>query len=237
MDERAVARFARDFRDALERDGASALDRFGWVDGFFGLGFEMDCGKSYEERYGLRLGDCDDVEGSLARVDDLRVLGNAVFSQCRYLTHWSNGYDEDATIWLVAALLRLEELAQPEFGMSMIVSYRFAGSVERAVRDFCARALPGEPLPARIEYSVTDTHALDAYVDEVQCRIPLPGGDVFLAFEVVQTAWLYPGQSAEDLEPVAERIRAERAAEDEEAGDEVQLAWDDGTGAWKPVQE
>ena len=43
MNRRAVAAFARRLRKALERDGVSALERFDWAGGFFGLGIEMDC--------------------------------------------------------------------------------------------------------------------------------------------------------------------------------------------------
>lgn len=103
MDKRAVASFARRFREALERDGIAAPERFDCSGGFFGLGFEMDCGRSYEEAYGLRLGDARDAERGFLGVDDVAVLGSAVFSQCRYLTHWSYGCGERNAAWLVAA--------------------------------------------------------------------------------------------------------------------------------------
>lgn len=53
MNRRAVKAFARRFREALERDGAATLERFDWSGGFFGLGFEMDCGHFYEGAYGF----------------------------------------------------------------------------------------------------------------------------------------------------------------------------------------
>ena len=49
----AVAAFARRFREAIERDGIAALERFDWAGGFSELGFEMDCGRSSEGRTGL----------------------------------------------------------------------------------------------------------------------------------------------------------------------------------------
>lgn len=115
MNRRAVKAFARRFREALERDGIAALERFDWSGGFFGLGFEMDCGHAFEDTYGLRLGDADSID-DLARVDDIAVLGSAVFSQCRFLTHWSNGYRERDAAWLVAALKRLEGLCDRAVG-------------------------------------------------------------------------------------------------------------------------
>lgn len=73
----------------------------------------MDCGHSYEEKYGLKLSDKRDAEMGFSYIDSVVVLGNAVFSQCRYLTHWSSGSEEDAAVWLMGALLRLEELCEP----------------------------------------------------------------------------------------------------------------------------
>lgn len=195
MNRRAVAAFARRFREALERDGIAALERLDWSGGFFGLGFEMDCGHSFEEAYGLRLGDADGI-GDLARVDDIAVLGSAVFSQCRYLTHWSGGYGERESTWLVAALRRLEELA----GRSP---------------------------------HVRDTMTMDADVDEVLCTVALPGGDVDLEIEVGQSAWRYEGQPASEREPWAAVTRATRVSEDEETGNEFELAWNDELGRWE----
>lgn len=235
MNRRAVRAFARGFREELESRGVAALEGFDWAGGFSGLGFEMDCGRSYEEAYGLSFGSARDIGEGLSRVDDMAVLGNAIFSQCRYLTHWSYGYGEKDAAWLVAALGRLEELASPENASGMVVAYRFEDAVEEAVRGFCKRALPDEELPAFVEYSAPDTGALDAYVDEVSCAISLPNGDVDLTLEVVQTAWRRPGQTPEDLAPAVASVRSERVVEDEETGYEVTLAWDDELGRWVPA--
>lgn len=114
MDRQATDTFAQELREQLEREGVTALERCDWAGQFSRLGFQMDCGSSYEEAYGLTLGDASDIEENIANVDDPLVLGNAIFSQCRYLTHWANGYDEEATVWLVAALRRLETLCAPK---------------------------------------------------------------------------------------------------------------------------
>lgn len=232
MNRRAVRAFARGFREELERRGIAALERFDWAGGFRRLGFEMDCGRSYEEAYGLSLGGGRDIGEELSRVNDMAVLGNAIFSQCRYLTHWSYGYSEESAAWLVDALERFEGLASPGNAYGMVVAYRFEDAVEEAVRNFFERALPDEDPPAFVEYSVHDTGALDAYVDEVSCAIGLPGGDVDLTFEVVQTVWRHPGQTPGDLAPAVASMRAERVVEDEETGDEVTLAWDDVHCRW-----
>lgn len=224
MNRRAVRAFARGFRKELESRGIAALERFDWAEGFSELGFEMDCGRSYEEAYGLSLGSARDIGEGPSRVDGVAVLGNAIFSQCRYLTHRSYGYGEDNAAWLVAALGRLEELAIPGNAPGMVVAYRFKDAVKEAVRSFCKHALSDEEQPAFVEYGVRDTGALDAYVDEVSCAIDLPGGDVSLTLEVIQTAWRHPGQTPGDLAPAVASMRAERVVEDEETGNEVALA-------------
>ena len=111
MEGRDVARFARELRERIEGRGAAALDRFDWAERFRGLGFRMDCGHSYEERYGLALHDVRGLRGELSRVDDAQTLGDACFSQCRYITHWAMGPCNDLVEWLGVALARLEELA------------------------------------------------------------------------------------------------------------------------------
>lgn len=73
----------------------------------------MDAGKSFEDAYGLALGDVNGLEGLLARIYDVRVLGNAVFSECRYLTHWVMGPKPGGYKWLRMALRRRVELSGP----------------------------------------------------------------------------------------------------------------------------
>ena len=91
--------------------GAAALERVDWAERFWGLGFRMDCGHSYEERYGIALHDVRGLRRELSRIDDVQTLGDACFSQCRYITHWAMGPCDDPVEWLGVALARLEELA------------------------------------------------------------------------------------------------------------------------------
>ena len=71
----------------------------------------MDAGRSLEETYALSLGDVRGFEDCLERINDKRVLGNAVFSECRYLTHWAMGSDPEGHEWLRIALGRLAKVA------------------------------------------------------------------------------------------------------------------------------
>lgn len=238
MEGRDVARFARELRERIEGQGAAALERVDWAERFWGLGFRMDCGHSYEERYDIALHDVRGLRRELARIDDVQTLGDACFSQCRYITHWAMGPCDDLVEWLGVALARLEELAgNIAGGAPVVVAYRFAGDVERAVRDFCERALPGEPVPWRVEYGVRELGACDAYVDEVECLLEMRTGDVCLGFTVTQTAWRHDWQEPEDLAPEIGDVHAERVAYDEETGDDVELAWDDEAGAWRRASD
>lgn len=118
----------------------------------------------------------------------------------------------------------------------MVVTCRFDDVVKGTVKSFCERALPDDELSTFAEYCVRDTGALDAYVDEVSCAIGLPGGDVDLTLEVIQTAWHHPGQTPGDLAPAVASMRAERVVEDEETGNEVTLAWDSERGRRVPAE-
>lgn len=238
MEGRDVARFAHELREKIEGRGAVALERTDWAERFWELGFKMDCGHSYEERYGLALHDVQGLRHKLACIDDLQTLGDACFSQCRYITHWAMGSCDEQVEWLGVALARLEELADGVAdGAPVVVAYRFAGAVERAVRDFCGRALPGEPVPWRVEYCVRETAACDACADEIECLLEMRTGDVSLGFTVTRTAWRFDWQEPEDLTPVIGDVHAERVVFDEETGDNIELAWDDRTGVWRRVGE
>lgn len=110
----------------------------------------------------------------------------------------------------------------------MKVSYRFADVVERAVLDFCARALPDVELPEGVTYTVCDEMALDAYVDGVECAIDLPDGYVGLSLTVERSAWIAPDGSAS--EPVVSDLRADRVVSGEDG--DVEYVWDDEASAW-----
>ena len=80
------------------------------------LGFEMDCGDKFVAQYAhpgcSPFSNAKDLQKVIAEVDDLKVLGVAIFSQWRYLTHWNTCGDAlDVKLWFVTALKRLAELA------------------------------------------------------------------------------------------------------------------------------
>lgn len=111
MEPHDVAEYARKLRLAIEERGAAALERDDWAERFRELGFKMDCGHSYEERYGLALHDVRGLRRELDCIEDIQTLGDACFSQCRYITHWAMGSCDEQIEWLEVALARLEEIA------------------------------------------------------------------------------------------------------------------------------
>lgn len=70
----------------------------------------MDCGHSFNEATGLLLGDERGLCRVLDDIDDVRLLGDAAFSQCRYITHWSYAPEYESVGWIVMVLKRVEEL-------------------------------------------------------------------------------------------------------------------------------
>lgn len=77
----------------------------------FSLGFEMDCGKSFKAAYGSdAFSYVSALERKIDQAQDVQILGNAVFSQWRYYTHWTcSALDRE---WFIVAFSRLAELTK-----------------------------------------------------------------------------------------------------------------------------
>ena len=86
-------------------------------DALASLGFEMDSGRLYCERFGeTHLPDLDELKQHLPEMD-IQLLGNLIFSQWRRWNHWSD-YEcmqEEDFQWFVIALERLDELANARY--------------------------------------------------------------------------------------------------------------------------
>lgn len=85
----------------------------------FALGFEMDCGNAFRERYGQAVNDCDALEKIVDDIIDINLLGSAIFSQWRYFNHWADNASEileyENRRWFELALSRLEFLSNLGF--------------------------------------------------------------------------------------------------------------------------
>lgn len=79
------------------------------------LGFQMDCGHAFSEKYGDAASSCDALNRIIDEVTDIKLLGSAIYSQWRYFNHWA--YDAAAILntenrsWFILALSRLALLS------------------------------------------------------------------------------------------------------------------------------
>lgn len=60
------------------------------------LGFEMDCGHAFSERYGQAANNHEALDRIIDDVTDIPLLGSAIYSQWRYFNHWV--YDDTAIL-------------------------------------------------------------------------------------------------------------------------------------------
>ena len=79
------------------------------------LGFEMDCGHAFGERYGNAVNNADALREIIDEISDMQLLGSAIYSQWRYFNHWAYSgaeiLESENREWFIIALKRLEELA------------------------------------------------------------------------------------------------------------------------------
>ena len=86
------------------------------ADDCIALGFEMDCGNSFSEKYGDAICNSRELEKVIMDVTDVQLLGSAIFSRWRYFNHWA--YDGREILerknieWFLIALNRLAELTK-----------------------------------------------------------------------------------------------------------------------------
>ena len=78
------------------------------------LNFNMDCGNSFWELYGKAVYDSDTLTPIINQINDIPLLGSAIYSRWRYFNHWA--YDPSSILeeknrkWFLLALNRLMEL-------------------------------------------------------------------------------------------------------------------------------
>lgn len=79
------------------------------------LGFEMDCGHAFSDRYGQAANNHEALNRIIDDVTDIPLLGSAIYSQWRYFNHWA--YDAAEILapqnraWFILALSRLALLS------------------------------------------------------------------------------------------------------------------------------
>lgn len=79
------------------------------------LGFEMDCGHAFSEKYGDAASKVESLNRIIDDVTDIPLLGSAIYSQWRYFNHWAYTGTEilehQNRAWFILALSRLALLA------------------------------------------------------------------------------------------------------------------------------
>ena len=59
------------------------------ADDYAALGFQMDCGHAFSEKYGGSASKYDGLDKIIDDVTDIDLLGSAIYSQWRYFNHWA----------------------------------------------------------------------------------------------------------------------------------------------------
>lgn len=79
------------------------------------LGFVMDCGHAFSEKYGNAANNHASLEKIIHEVTDIPLLGSAIYSRWRYFNHWaymaSEILEPENRTWFILALTRLAVLS------------------------------------------------------------------------------------------------------------------------------
>lgn len=79
------------------------------------LGFDMDCGHAFSEKYGNAVNNHEALDRIIDDVTDIPLLGSAIYSQWRYFNHWAYTgveiLEPQNRAWFILALSRLAMLS------------------------------------------------------------------------------------------------------------------------------
>ncbi len=107
-----AVKWCNKFRDQ-QIDYVELVDRY-LAEDCAELGFEMDTGKAFGQRYGSAVNDCDELDKIVDDITDIPLLGSAIYSRWRYFNHWAYDAKEILTpqnrAWFILALSRLANL-------------------------------------------------------------------------------------------------------------------------------
>lgn len=77
------------------------------------LGFEMDCGKLFIEKYSEEaFYQSGELRKVIDQISDPDLLGSAIISRWRYIIHWTRDslLDDENRLWFVTAFGRLRDI-------------------------------------------------------------------------------------------------------------------------------
>lgn len=129
-----------------------------FADECFALGFEMDSGNSFCEKYPKAFNDIQELNRIIEEINDPQFLGTAIFSQWRYITHWSycaHPLDSEYRPWFIMAFGRLVSITSEDGPPP----YVFFGNIKKIrIHSNCIAygLLPRENMEVEQHVTVTD---------------------------------------------------------------------------------
>lgn len=114
MSYKKINEFAEKYLSLYKEDTTDINLEETFADECFSLGFEMDYGQHFIELYSRNAFDSpSSLDLIIDTVDDVMLLGSAIFSKWRFVTHWTqNSLSEpEYREWFVIALQQLASLS------------------------------------------------------------------------------------------------------------------------------
>lgn len=86
-----IHNFAVKWRDKFRDQNINYIELVDhWMaDDCAALGFEMDCGRAFSEKYEQAANNYEALEKIIDKVKDISLLGSAIYSRWRYFNHWA----------------------------------------------------------------------------------------------------------------------------------------------------
>ena len=116
-DKNSIFQFAVKWRNKFKDQSISCreLEAHDLADDCAALGFVMDSGQAFGQRYGAAAYNSEELDKIIGEVTDISLLGSAIYSRWRYFNHWAGEGDDISSppnrAWFISALSRLAFLA------------------------------------------------------------------------------------------------------------------------------
>ncbi len=115
-DNATINAFARKWRAKVFERGCREIENCAFGDECVSMGFDMDCGESFKRAFPeIDFRDVDAFEKVVAGIDDIFLLGTAIFSYWRWSTHWNEFHEicgDEPRKWFLLAFDRLMEITK-----------------------------------------------------------------------------------------------------------------------------
>ena len=115
-DNATINAFARKWRSKVFERSRREIENGAFGDECVSMGFDMDCGESFKRAFPeIDFRDVDAFEKVVAGIDDIFLLGTAIFSYWRWSTHWNEFHEicgDEPRKWFLLAFDRLMEMTK-----------------------------------------------------------------------------------------------------------------------------